>query len=272
MPRNLKNPAGLKAYAISRDPTTNTAEINMYGEVVAVQPTDWWGDPIPGDYVILQDFLADLNELATCSRIIVHINSGGGDMYAGVSIHNRLRELGAEIITVADGLAASSASVIFMAGDIRRVYPGSNIMIHSAATGLCGYYQIQDVETALERLKAHNQSMINIYADRTGKTEEEIHAMVDGEGKETWFTGKAAVDEGFATELAAAPSKAVQLKYSPDRAQLCCGSYAVAASLFSNIPGSVPVMTQAEYDAMRQPANDAPKQGIALLIENMLSR
>ena len=58
MPRNLKNPAGLKAYAISRDPTTNTAEINMYGEVVAVQPTDWWGDPIPGDYVILQDFLA----------------------------------------------------------------------------------------------------------------------------------------------------------------------------------------------------------------------
>lgn len=270
MPRKPNPPAGLKAYAISRDPTTNTAEINMYGEVVAVQPTDWWGDPIPGDYVILQDFLADLNELATCSRIIIHINSGGGDMYAGVSIHNRLRELGAEIVTVADGLAASSASVIFMAGDVRRVYPGSNVMIHSAATGLCGYYQIQDVETALERLRAHNQSMINIYADRTGKTEEEIHAMVDG--KETWFTGKAAVDEGFATELAAAPSKAVQLKYSPDRAQLCCGSYAVAASLFSNIPGSVPVMTQAEYDAMRQPANDTPKQGIALLIKNMLSR
>ena len=168
---------------------------------------------------------------------------------------------------MADGLAASSASVIFMAGDVRRVYPGSNVMIHSAANGLCGYYQIQDLETALERLKAHNQSMINIYADRTGKTEEEIHAMVDGKGKEAWFTGKVAVDEGFATELAAAPSKAVQLKYSPDRTQLCCGSYAVAASLFSNIPGSVPVMTQAEYDAMRKPAANS----LANIIQSIIN-
>ena len=265
MPRTKNSPAGLKAYAITRDPTTNTAEINMYGEVVAVQPTDWWGDPIPGDYVILQDFLADLNELATCSRIIIHINSGGGDMYAGVSIHNRLRELGADIVTIADGLAASSASVIFMAGDTRRVYPGSNVMIHSAANGLCGYYQIQDVETVLERLKAHNQSMVNIYAERTGKTEEEIHAMVDG--KETWFTGKAAVDAGFATELATAPSKAPQLRLSPDRAQLCCGSYAVAAKLFTSIPGDIPVMTQAEYAAMQEPAANP----LANLIQSIIN-
>lgn len=260
---------GLRPYAISRDNAANTAEINMYGAVVAARPVDWRGDPIPGDFIILQEFLDDLNELATCSRITIHINSGGGDMYAGVAIYHRLLELDAEVVTIVDGLAASAASVIFVAGDIRRVYPGSNIMIHSAAVALCGYYRDYDLTQSLDRVNAHTQSMINIYADRTGKTEDEIHAMVDG--KETWFTGKAAVDEGFATELAAAPSKAVQLKYSPDRAQLCCGSYAVAASLFTNIPGSVPVMTQAEYDAMRQPANDAPKQGIALLIENMLS-
>ncbi len=269
MPRKPNAGAELKPYAISRDPTTNTAEINMYGEVVAARPTDFRGAPIPGDYIILQEFLEDLNELATCSRIVVHINSGGGDMYAGVSICHRLRELDAEIITIVDGLAASAASVIFMAGDIRRVYPGSNIMIHSAAVALCGYYRGHDLIQTIDRLDAHTQSMVNIYAQCTGKTEDEIHAMVDG--TETWFTGKKAVNEGFATELAEAPAKALQLRLSPDRAQLVSGSYAVAAKLFNSIPDTVPVMTQAEYAAMQGPANDTPKQGIALLIENMLS-
>lgn len=247
----MPNIKGLRAYAITRNTATNTAEVNMYGEVVEAQPTDWFGDPIPGNYIILSDFLDDLNELATCSRIVIHINSGGGDMYAGVSIYNRLRELGGEIVTVCDGLAASAASVIFMAGDVRRVFAGSNIMIHSAATRLCGYYQDGDVEKALNQLRAHNQSMVNIYVERTGKTEEEIHAMVDG--TETWFTGGKAVSEGFATELAENTGKTVALKYSPDRAQLVSGSYAVAARCFRSIPDGVPVMTQAEYEAAQNP-------------------
>lgn len=243
---------GLKAYAITRDAATNTAEVNMYGEVVDARPIDWWTEePIPGNFIVLQEFLDDLNELATCSRIVIHINSGGGDMYAGVSIFNRLRELGAEIVTVCDGLAASAASVIFMAGDIRRVFAGSNIMVHSAATRLCGYYQDGDVEKALNQLRAHNQSMVNIYVERTGKTEEEIHAMVDG--TETWFTGGKAVSEGFATELTANTGKTVALKLSPDRAQLVSGSYAVAARCFRSIPDGVPVMTQAEYEAAQNP-------------------
>ena len=151
-------PKGLKAYAITRDAATNTAEINMYGEVVENRPIDWWSEePIDGNFIVLSEFLKDLNELATCSRIVIHINSGGGDMYAGVSIYNRLRELGAEIVTVCDGLAASAASVIFMAGDVRRVFAGSNVMIHSAATRLCGYYRDADVEKALEILRANGE-------------------------------------------------------------------------------------------------------------------
>lgn len=260
-------PKGLKAYAITRNTATNTAEVNMYGEVVEVQPTDWSGELIPGNYIILADFLDDLNELTTYSRIVIHINSGGGDMYAGVSIYNRLRELGAEIVTVCDGLAASAASVIFMAGDVRRVFAGSNVMIHSAASWMGGYYRDHDMEKALNRLRAHTQSMVNIYADRTGKTEEEIHAMVDG--TETWFTGGKAVSEGFATELAENPGKSVTLKYSPDRAQLVSGSYAVAARCFHSIPDGVPVMTQAEFDAAQNP-DKSSLQGIALLIHNLI--
>lgn len=261
-------PKGLKAYAITRDAATNTAEINMYGEVVENRPIDWWSEePIDGNFIVLSEFLNDLNELATCSRIVIHINSGGGDMYAGVSIYNRLRELGAEIVTVCDGLAASAASVIFMAGDVRRVFAGSNVMIHSAATRLFGYHQDADVEKALNQLRAHNQSMVNIYVERTGKTEEEIHAMVDG--TETWFTGGKAVSEGFATELAKNPGKSVTLKLSPDRAQLVAGSYAVAARCFRSIPDGVPVMTQAEFDAAQNP-DESSLQGIALLIHNLI--
>ena len=256
--------SNIKAYAIIRDAVTNTATINLHGDVVATQPVDWFGDPIPGSFIVLADFLADLNELASCSRIIVHVNSGGGDMYAGNSIYHRLRELNAEIITIVDGLAASAASVIFMAGDVRRVFAGSNIMIHSAATRLCGYYREADMEQATSRLRAHTQSMVNIYAERTGKTEEEIHAMVDG--TETWFTGGKAVEEGFATELAENPGKSVTLKFSPDLAQLVSGSYAVAARCFHNIPASVPVMTQAEFEAAQQP----PANPLANLIQSII--
>ena len=138
MPKNKTAvPSGSKiapAYNIARDEAANTAEINMYGEVVAAHPIDWWtGEPAAGNYIAVDEFLRDLNELEGCDEITIHLNSVGGDAFGGLSIYNRLKNMKARIITENDSIAASAASAIFMAGDVRRMNASSTLMIHGAA-------------------------------------------------------------------------------------------------------------------------------------------
>lgn len=236
---------GLKPYNIVVNEADNSAEINMYGEVVATRPTDWWtGEPIPGNFIAQDEFLRDLDELAGKDSITVHINSVGGDMYAGIAIYNRLKGLAPKVTTINDGLAASAGSLIFMAGDTRRVNAGSNLMIHGAAGFLYGYYQTPELRTAIKQLEAHNKAGINIYAEATGKDKDSIKAMVD---RETWLTGQEAVDAGFADEVIGGEEKAVQMRLSPDRATMMVNGYPVAARCLGNIPESVVVMSADEW-------------------------
>lgn len=133
MPNPTPNSKYPQAYNIA-EVGTNDAEINLYGEVVATRPVDFWtGKPLPGDYIEQDAFLRDLDELSTKDNITVHINSVGGDFYAGLAIYNRLRSLNASITTINDSLAASAGSIIFVAGDKgkRKVNAGSNLMIHA---------------------------------------------------------------------------------------------------------------------------------------------
>ena len=86
MPKT-KSQAILKPYNIVVDEGDNAARIDMYGEVVATRPVDWWtGEPIPGNFIAQDEFLKDLSALAGKDEITVHINSVGGDMYAGIAI------------------------------------------------------------------------------------------------------------------------------------------------------------------------------------------
>lgn len=265
---NAPNTKALKAYNIIRNYTANTAEIAMYGDVLESRPVDWWtGEPIPGPMILLDEFLADLDQLAGCSEITVRINSGGGDMYAGVTIYQRLRELSGNVITVVDGLAASAASVIFMAGSIRRVHSGSNVMIHSAAFRLSGAYQLAALDKVRSGLIAHNQAAACIYSEVTGKPEADILAMMEAE---TWFPGKTAVDEGFATELYTVPAgSAVALKLTPDRSRLMLGDRAVASARFRKVPDAIPAMSEAEFAALNN-SNNPQLEGVALLLHNYL--
>ena len=171
-----KNKAILKPYNIVIDEGGNSARVDMYGEVVSARPVDWWtGEPIPGNFIAQDEFLKDLSELEGKDEVTVHINSVGGDMYAGIAIYNRLKGLAAHVTTINDGLAASAGSLIFMAGDDRKMHAGSNLMIHGAAAFLCGYYQVQDLRIAEKQMDAHNRAGINIYAERTGRDEQEDH-------------------------------------------------------------------------------------------------
>lgn len=201
MPKNspkngLKQPVKLYNMAILDD---DSAEINMYGDVVSVYPTDYWtGERLPGNYIALDEFLEDLEEIKEKNNITIHINSGGGDLYAGLAIYNRLKGLPGNITTINDGMAASAASLILQAGDTRKVNAASNTMAHGVAGFLFGYYDVNDLKTILTQFEAHNKAIVNVYAEAMGVPYAEAKHFVKNE---TWLTGQEAVDKGLADEV-----------------------------------------------------------------------
>lgn len=252
MPKAIKINGLKPAYSIAVNEEDNSAEINMYGEVVATRPIDWWtGEPIPGNFIAQDEFLRDLDGLSGKSSITVHINSVGGDMYAGLAIYNRLKGLAGKVVTINDGLAASAGSLIFQAGDVRKMNAGSNLMIHGAACLLYGYYQVQDLKAAIKQLDAHNRAGINVYVERTGRAADEIKPLVD---RETWMTGQDAVDQGFADELVSNENGGVlTMKLTPDKGTMMVNGYPVVARCIGKLPENIPVMTDEEWAEMSTP-------------------
>lgn len=173
-------------------------EIQMYGEVVEERPVDWWTEkPIEGLYIVLSEFLDDLDKLSNASSVTVRINSPGGDLEAGVVIYNRLKNL-PNVTTIVDGLAASAASLILQAGKTRKVYKNSQVMIHSASVLLFDFYNLTDLQSVEKQLMAANDQVVNTYTERTGRDKTKVRHMVEDT---TWMTGQDIIDEGFADEI-----------------------------------------------------------------------
>lgn len=186
-------------YLIAESEDGKHADVNLYGEVVQNTPIDFWtGEPMKGLYISLEDFLRDLDGLNDVESITFHINSVGGDVFAGLSIYNRIRALKAETTTIVDGLAASAASIIAQAGDKRQVSLGAQTMIHTAKALLIGFYNTDDIQKVDGMLQTADKSLAGIYAERTGLEETKILEMM---GQETWMTADEAVENGFADEV-----------------------------------------------------------------------
>lgn len=128
-------------------------------------------------------------------NITVRINSPGGDVFAGVAIYNMLNEHEGEVTIKVDGIAASIASLISMAGDKIVMLPGSMMMVHNPWTFAAG--NAEDLEQVVESLKKCGESMLPIYVARTGLDEEKVKELLKAE---TWMTAEDAVELGFADE------------------------------------------------------------------------
>ena len=129
-------------------------------------------------------------------RINVHINSYGGDVSEGLAIYNVLREHKAEIVTICDGFACSAASVVFMAGDQRRMSPASLLMIHNAWTIAMG--NAATLRKTADDIETITQASVEAYKHGASISEDEIKALMDAE---TWILPEQAVEYGFATEI-----------------------------------------------------------------------
>ena len=180
----------------------NSAEIVMYGDIYEQQPIDWWtGEPIEGQYILLSEFLADLEQIADCKEITIRMNSYGGDAGVSNTIHNRLRDLarsGANLTCVVDGVAMSGGSLIMCACDTVQVNPSSLIMIHKCWSYIWGGYNADELRQIAEQNDAWDKMQIAIYKRKTGLSETVLsHMMADT----TYMTGREAVEKHFADEV-----------------------------------------------------------------------
>lgn len=190
----------------------DTAEVTLYGDVVAEQPVDWWtGEPLPGNYISPEGFAEDLAQIKNKRVINIKINSLGGDVYTALAIHNSLKELAGTKNVIVEGVAASAASVIAMAGDTVKMYPGSIMMIHGVAAFFCDYFQIGDLKKVIKAMDTSERAIAAIYSEKTGTDETALRAMME---KETWMTGAEAVAKGFADELLTGDGPNMQLSAS----------------------------------------------------------
>ncbi len=128
--------------------------------------------------------------------INLRINSPGGSVFDGFAMYESLNRHKARIEVDIDGLAASAASVVAMAGDEIRVAESAFVMIHEAFGGVLG--TAGDMRHTADLLEKVNGQIVQAYAKRTKQTPEQLAAWMD---EETWFTGAEAVDAGFADSL-----------------------------------------------------------------------
>lgn len=234
------------------------AKIDMYGEVVQTRPVDFWtGKPMEGNFIAVDEFLKDLDQLNGKDHVTVHINSVGGDFYAGLAIYNRLRNMNISVTTINDGLAASAGSIIFMAGDKgqRKVNAGSNLMIHGVLSFFFGYYNVADLKQSIKTLEAHNKAAIAAYVEATGLDEETVKTAMS---KDTYMTGKEAVEAGWADEVITSEGTAPVAMLTPDKAHLMVNGRAVAACLFGKLPEGIPEMTAEEFAAISNDNGEMP--------------
>ena len=128
--------------------------------------------------------------------VVVDINSRGGDVFAASEIYTLLAQYPGNVTVNIQGLAASAASVIAMAGDKVRISPTAQLMIHKAWTATSGNSDDLQQESAV--LNGIDESIINAYEAKTGLERTELLNMME---QESWLTAQDAVDKGFADEV-----------------------------------------------------------------------
>lgn len=173
-----------------KNEVNGNSEILLYGPIAGER--SWWGDEVTP-----KAFAADLESL-NGKDVTVRINSGGGDVFAAHAIHNQLIAYKGKVTVVIDGLAASAATIIAVAGD-RIIMPSNALfMIHNPAIGLSDYYGAEELAQAVNALNAIKASIVAAYRKRCNVSAEELAAMMDAE---TWMGAAECLEKGFVDEI-----------------------------------------------------------------------
>lgn len=174
-------------YMEVKDATAGSGiEMYIYGDIVSSEWDKWSDeDRCPKD---IADFLAQIDRNADMT---IYINSGGGDVFAGIGIYNILKRHTGHKKGIVDGIAASIASVIMMACDEIVVASGAQVMVHKPLT--VGWGNADDFAKIIDQLNQCQKSITDIYMEKAkeGVTEDEITGKINAE---TWMSGAEAAE------------------------------------------------------------------------------
>lgn len=171
----------------------------------------FWSD------ITAKTFTDELKALGKITDLDVRINSGGGSVFDGVAIYNAIKRHPAKVTVHIDGLAASIASVVAMAGDTIRMADNAFLMIHDPWTMTTGTADdLRDMANTLDKVAG---SLTDVYVDKTGLDKDQVIAMM---ADETWMTSTEARDLGFVDEVTeemaiAAHCDLSRFRNAPDR-------------------------------------------------------
>lgn len=175
-----------KFFMFNQTDTPEVTELRINGVIGST----WWDD------VVEQEFINKLDSVES-KKIIVKVNSMGGEVFAGFSIYNSLRGHKADIEVIVEGMAGSVASVIAMAGDTIKMSKTAAIMIHNPWTsGARG--ESKDLRSRADALDKMKEMALEAYLTKAKISKEEISKMMD---ETVYLTADEALEKGFITEI-----------------------------------------------------------------------
>lgn len=202
-------------------------------------------DEIGAYGVTAKGFLAELGALPGDAAIDLRLNSPGGSVFDAVAIYNALKRHAGDITVWIDGIAASAASYIAMAGDTIIMPENAFLMIHDPSGLVMG--TAEDMRSTAEALDKVKGSLIQGYAAKSGKSDDEIAALM---AAETWLDAKDALDFGFVDRIA----EPVKLAASFDVARFRnAPPEVVEAASEPDAPAAIETQTEGVANANTQP-------------------
>lgn len=177
------------------DGESGEPEIEFYG---VISEYSWWEDDITPKM-----FKDDLYELGKNGPVTIRMNSGGGDVIAASVIRSILVDYPGRVTVRIDGLCASAATFVAMAGDVVKMQDTAFFMIHDPS--IVAWGNVDDLKKAIDLLKTVKDGIIDAYTAKTQLPEDKLSKMMSDE---TWLTAQAALENGFVDEVIAVPGKA----------------------------------------------------------------
>lgn len=218
----------MRFWKFKAEASKDAAELMVYGDIGE------WLD------VDSREFTQQLRAI-TASLINVRINSGGGSVFTAQAILSSLRRHPAEVRVYIDGLAASAASVIAMAGDTVVMPSNAMMMIHNPLTWVGG--EAEDMRKMADTLDKVRDGIVAAYQQKTLLEESRIIELMDAE---TWMTASEAVELGFADEI----EQGHRIAASLNDGNMVINGLTIDATRYGNMPSIVQHMDQAQ-----QPSN-----------------
>lgn len=165
---------------------TDDTELLIYGDITSLK---WFEDDVTAF-----DFAKELQEVN--NPLTVRINSYGGEVSQGLAMYSLLKNFKHKVTTVCDGFACSAASIVFMAGDERKLRSSGLLLIHNAWSSVCGDSNV--MRKKADDLEKITKPSIDIYEQVSNLSRDKIKEFMD---KETWITAEEALEYGLATEV-----------------------------------------------------------------------